>query len=67
MIQLALAKAQGRITEYMNRAVIEPRLLVIDDLGYLPFGRKEANLFFHAIAKRYERSSAVVTSNLPFT
>jgi DNA replication protein DnaC len=30
MIQLALAKAQGRITEYMNRAVIGPRLLVID-------------------------------------
>jgi len=67
MIQLALAKAQGRITEYMNRAVIGPRLLVIDELGYLPFGREEANLFFHVIAKRYERTSTVVTSNLPFT
>lgn len=67
MIQLSLAKAQGRITEYMNRAVIGPRLLVIDELGYLPFGREEANLFFHVIAKRYERSSTVVTSNLPFT
>lgn len=67
MIQLALAKAQGRITEYMNRAVIGPRLLVIDELGYLPFGREEANLFFHVIAKRYERSSTIVTSNLPFT
>ena len=67
MIQLAVAKAQGRITEYMNRAVIGPRLLVIDELGYLPFGREEANLFFHVIAKRYERSSTVVTSNLPFT
>lgn len=66
MIQLALAKAQGRITEYMNRAVIGPRLLVIDELGYLPFGREEANLFFHVIAKRYERSSTIVTSNLPF-
>jgi DNA replication protein DnaC len=67
MIQLAVAKAQGRITEYMNRAVIGPRLLVIDELGYLPFGREEANLFFHVIAKRYERSSTIVTSNLPFT
>ena len=67
MIQLGLAKAQGRITEYMNRAVIAPRLLVIDELGYLPFGREEANLFFHVIAKRYERSSTIVTSNLPFT
>jgi DNA replication protein DnaC len=67
MIQLALAKAQGRLTEYMNRAVIGPRLLVIDELGYLPFGREEANLFFHVIAKRYERSSTIVTSNLAFT
>jgi DNA replication protein DnaC len=67
MIQLSLAKSQGRITEYMNRAVIGPRLLVIDELGYLPFGREEANLFFHVIAKRYERSSTIVTSNLPFT
>jgi DNA replication protein DnaC len=67
MIQLSLAKAQGRITEYMNRAVIGPRLLVIDELGYLPFGREEANLFFHVIAKRYERSSTIVTSNLAFT
>ena len=50
----------------MNRAVIGPRLLVIDELGYLPFGREEANLFFHVIAKRYERSSTVITSNLPF-
>lgn len=67
MIQLALAKAQGRITEYMNRAVIGPRLLVIDELGYLPFGREEANLFFHVIAKRYERGSTIVASNLAFT
>jgi DNA replication protein DnaC len=61
MIQPSVAKAQGRITKYMNRAVIGPRQLVIDELGYLPFGREEANLFFHVIAKRYERSSAIVT------
>lgn len=42
-------------------------MLVIDELGYLPFGRDEANLFFHVIAKRYERASTIVTSNLAFT
>lgn len=67
MLQLALAKAQGRLTQYLNRAVLGPRLLVIDELGYLPFGRDEANLFFHVIAKRYERASTIVTSNLAFT
>jgi DNA replication protein DnaC len=66
MLQLGIAKAQARLTEYLNRAVVGPRLLVIDELGYLPFGREEANLFFHVIAKRYERGSTIVTSNLAF-
>lgn len=67
MLQLAAAKAQGRLKEYFNRAVLGPRLLVVDEIGYLPFGREEANLFFNVVAKRYERGSMVLTSNLPFT
>ena len=66
MLQLATARAQGRLKEYFNRAVIGPRLLVVDEIGYLPFGREEANLFFNVVAKRYERGSMVLTSNLPF-
>jgi len=41
--------------------------LVVDEIGYLPFGRDEANLFFNVVAKRYEHGSMVLTSNLPFT
>lgn len=67
MLQLATAKAQGRLKEYFNRAVLGPRLLVVDEIGFLPFGREEANLFFNVVAKRYERASMVLTSNLPFT
>jgi len=67
MLQLATAKAQGRLKEYFNRAILGPKLLVVDELGYLPFGRDEANLFFTVVAKRYERGSMVLTSNLPFT
>lgn len=67
MLQLAAAKAQGRLKEYFNRAVLGPKLLVVDEIGYLPFGRDEANLFFNVVAKRYERGSMVLTSNLPFT
>ena len=67
MIQLAAAKAQGRLKEYFNRAVLGPKLLIVDELGYLPFGRDEANLFFNVVAKRYERGSMILTSNLPFT
>jgi len=67
MIHLAAANAQGRLKGYFNRAIIGPRLLVVDELGYLPFGREEANLFFNVVAKRYERGSMILTSNLPFT
>ncbi|VTU35725.1 transposase/IS protein [Variovorax sp. PBL-H6] len=66
MMQLAAAKAQSRLKEYFNRAVLGPKLLVIDEIGYLPFGRDQANLFFNVAAKRYERGSMVLTSNLPF-
>ena len=67
MMQLSIAKSQGRLKEYFNRAILGPKLLVVDEIGYLPFGREEANLFFNVVAKRYEHGSMVLTSNLPFT
>lgn len=67
MLQLTAAHRQERLKEYFNRVVMGPRLLVIDEIGYLPFGRDEANLFFNVVAKRYERGSMILTSNLPFT
>ena len=39
---------------------------MVDELGYLPFGRDEANLFFQVVARRYERGSMILTSNLTF-
>lgn len=67
MLQLATANKQDRLKGYLNRAVLGPKLLVVDEIGYLPFGRGEANLFFNVVAKRYERGSMVLTSNLPFS
>jgi DNA replication protein DnaC len=67
MLQLATAKKQGRLEAYLKRSVLSPKLLIIDEIGYLPFGRDEANLFFNVIAKRYEQGSVIVTSNLPFS
>lgn len=52
---------------HLKRVVLAPSLLIIDEIGYLPFGRGEANLFFNVIAKRYEKGSVIVTSNLPFS
>ena len=67
MLQLRAAQRQERLKQYFNRVVMGPKLLVIDEIGYLPFGREEANLFFNVVAKRYERASLILTSNLAFT
>jgi DNA replication protein DnaC len=67
MIQLSTAKRQGKLKYYLDRTISKPRLLVIDEIGYLPFGREEANLFFQVVARRYESGSLVLTSNLPFS
>ena len=52
--------------EVMHRVIAAPKLLIIDEIGYLPFGREQANLFFQVIAQRYERGSLILTSNLAF-
>jgi DNA replication protein DnaC len=43
-----------------------PRLLVVDELGYLPIDRKGADLIFQVVSSRYEQGSVVLTTNRPF-
>jgi len=66
MLQLESAQRQGRYKEVMKRSVLGPRLLIIDEIGYLPFSASQASLFFQVIAKRYEHGSVILTSNLSF-
>lgn len=66
MLQLTKAHRQGTLKEYLRRGIQSPRLLIIDEVGYLPFSRDEASHFFQAIAQRYEHGSVIITSNLPF-
>jgi len=42
-------------------------LIIIDEVGYLPFEQDAANLFFQLVSSRYEHASLVLTSNLPFS
>lgn len=66
MLLLDTAHRQGRYKEVMSRTISTSRLLIIDEIGYLPMGREQANHFFQVVANRYEKASIVVTSNLPF-
>lgn len=66
LLTLDTATRQGNLGEVLRRAVLAYRLLIIDEIGYLPMSREQANLFFQVIAKRYEKGSLIVTSNLAF-
>ena len=66
LLMLTTAHLQNQLKTVMYRAINSYRLLIIDEIGYLPMTREQANLFFQVIAARYERSSLIVTSNLPF-
>jgi DNA replication protein DnaC len=66
VLMLEAAQRQGRYRQAMHRAVNAYRLLIIDEIGYLPMSREQANLFFQVVAQRYERGSMILTSNLTF-
>jgi DNA replication protein DnaC len=50
----------------VHRAINAYRLLIVDEIGYLPMSREQAHLFFQVVAQRYERASMIFTSNLTF-
>jgi DNA replication protein DnaC len=63
--RLADAHNAGRLQAELVRLGRYP-LLVIDEVGYIPFEAEAANLFFQLVSSRYERASLIVTSNKPF-
>jgi DNA replication protein DnaC len=63
--RLADAHHAGRLQAELVRLGRYP-LLVVDEVGYIPFEAEAANLFFQLVSSRYERASLIVTSNKPF-
>ena len=64
--QLKAADAIGRLASKL-RTYLRPHVLVLDEVGYLPLARDEANLVFQTISKRYEKGAIVLTSNKAFS
>lgn len=60
------AEATGRLNRQLA-AYLRPAVLVVDEVGYLPLHRTEANMVFQLVSRRYERGSIILTSNKSFT
>ena len=63
---LTRALSENRLEEKL-KTLTQPKLLILDEIGYLPLGPSGANLLFQLIARRYERGSIVLTSNQSLT
>src|SRR5436309_14751168 len=63
---LIRAHQENRIEEKLKQ-LVQPKLLIIDEIGYLPLERLGANLFFQLVARRYERGAILITSNQSLT
>ena len=63
--RLTDAHRQGQLAKELTR-LRRYGLIIVDEVGYLPFEQDAANLFFQLVASRYEQGSIMVTSNLPF-
>jgi DNA replication protein DnaC len=59
---LVKAHVEGRLEERLG-FYAKPKLLIVDELGYLPFEPSAAHLFFQLVSRRYERGSLLLTSN----
>ena len=62
MATLAKVHADGALEKQLT-ILGRPKLLIIDELGYLPFEPDAAHLFFQLVSRRYERGSILITSN----
>lgn len=62
---LVKARQENRLDRQLQQLTY-PKVMVLDEIGYLPMTREEASLFFRLINRRYERASTILTSNKSF-
>lgn len=65
MQQLKKAQSENRLNDRLKH-FSKYRLLIIDELGYLPINKEDSNLFFQLIDMRYEKKSTILTTNINF-
>lgn len=66
IMRLTRARVENRLERQLQQLVY-PKVLILDEMGYLPLSREDASLFFRLLSRRYEKASIVITSNKSFT
>ena len=66
MTKLNKAQKENRLDKQLQH-LAQYKLLIIDEIGYLPVDHQGSNLFFQLIARRYMNKSTIVTTNMPFS
>ena len=66
LIKLLKTSEIQKTSEYRIKRIMKSDLVIIDEIGYTPIEKREANLFFNLISETYEKASIIVTSNKSF-
>lgn len=66
IMQLKKAHQENRL-ETRLKFFAKYKVLIIDEIGYMPIDSDTANIFFQLIARRYEKNSTIITTNMPFS
>jgi len=66
LIKLLKTAEIQKASEYRIRRIMKSNLVIIDEIGYTPIEKREANLFFNLISEMHERVSLIITSNKSF-
>jgi len=66
LVTKLLERREERSSEKMQRQLERQDLLVLDELGYVPFSQPGGEVLFEVVSRAYERTSLIVTTNLPF-
>lgn len=66
LVTQLLEKREERALERLGRQLERCHLIVLDELGYVPFSKAGAELLFEVVGRAYERTSIMITTNLPF-
>ena len=66
LVTQLLEKRHDRELERFQKQLERLELIVLDELGYVPFSKAGAELLFDVVGRAYERTSLMLTTNLPF-